>query len=119
MVNQIGDGLGISANTGGSFIAMTAVSSAFAGLLAGQWMINLIVSYHERTYLRRDADVDGVREIPREREKKLRRPITRLNTPPQERDEDEEKSFMPSERSAPLRPFRAFMAGEGWRRGER
>jgi hypothetical protein len=104
VVNMIGDGLGVSGQTGGKFVALTAVSAAFAGILAQTWIVNLIVSYHERTYVRRDDQL--VISSPREKRK---RPIIRLNDPP-----EIEKTYSP--RPAP-RPF--LQNFQNFRRGER
>lgn len=104
IVNMIGDGLGVSAQTGGKFVALTAVSAAFAGILAQTWIINLIVSYHERTYVRRDDRL--VISSPQERPK---RPIIRLNDGP-----EIEKTFSP--RPAP-RPF--LQNFQNFRRGDK
>ena len=115
IVNQIGDGLGVSASSGRSMLAMTGISSAFAGTLAGQWIVNLIVSYHDRTYVRREMDDDGMVHEISSRKRGLRRPIIRLNTPSNERLAEKEEIFSaPGEgngRETPLRPFRAFIGG--------
>lgn len=101
IVNSIGDGLGVSAKSGAPFLAMSIISSIFAGLVAGQWVINLIVSYHDRTYVRIGEGIDLVQDsMATPRERTLRRPVIRLNTPPERMEnENEEKSFFsPRER---------------------
>ncbi|KAH8593039.1 hypothetical protein B0O99DRAFT_689249 [Bisporella sp. PMI_857] len=65
VVNNIGDGLGVEADSGGSFLALVIVSSAFVVNIAALWTLHLIVSWHELSYVRREQEVViGKREKP-------------------------------------------------------
>lgn len=89
---------------------MSAISYTFATVLSIVWTLHLIVSWHEKMYMRRDDKDDAFDFVRDARMRGLRRPIIRLNTPPDERFGDE-KSFFKTDDEGRGEGFRAFMRG--------